>query len=106
SGENATVSTLWLFSRTCFLCALSGFASIVFLLTAFVFTAAFFGAVFFFVDVFLGIPLFLLAGFFVGDTFLPAVPFAFVGFFLVFFLSATRAVYHRRHIAGHEDALA
>jgi hypothetical protein len=30
SGENATVSTLWLFSRTCFLSALAVFAPIVF----------------------------------------------------------------------------
>jgi hypothetical protein len=37
---------------------------------------------------------------------LPAVLFDFVGFFLVFFLAAIRAVYHRRHIAPHEAALA
>ena len=94
SGENATVSTLWLFSRTCFLGTLTVFAPIVFLPTAFVFTATFFGAGFF-VNFFLGIPLFLLASFILGVTFLPAVLVAFEGFFLVFFLADIRAVYHR-----------
>src|SRR5437016_7721857 len=42
SGENATVSTLWLFSRTRFLSAFTVFPPIVFLPTAFVFTAALF----------------------------------------------------------------
>src|SRR5271166_5898388 len=79
SGENETVSTLWLFSRTCFLSALAVFAPIVFWPTAFVFTAAFLGAGFF-ADFFLAIPLFLASSFF-GVTFLPAVLVAFVGFF-------------------------
>ena len=42
SGENATVSTLWLFARTCFLSAVAVFTPIVFLPTAFVFTVALF----------------------------------------------------------------
>jgi hypothetical protein len=42
SGANASVSTLWLFSRTCFLSTLTVFAPIVFLPTAFVFIVAFF----------------------------------------------------------------
>src|SRR5712692_8514823 len=90
SSANATVSTLWLFPRTCFLSAPAVFPPVVFLPPIFVFTSAFFGAAFFFANFFLGVALFLI-----GTTFLPAVLFDFVRFFLVFFLVAMRAVYHR-----------
>src|SRR6266849_2235191 len=99
SSANATVSTLWLFPRTCFLSSPAVFPPVVFLPPAFVFTSAFFGAAFFFANFFLGVTLFLASffstAFFIGATFLPAVLFDFVCFFLVFFLVATRAVYHR-----------
>src|SRR5229473_5316520 len=90
SSANATVSTLWLFPRTCLLSAPAVFPPVVFLPPIFVFTSAFFGAAFFFANFFLGVTLFLI-----GTTFLPAVLFDFVCFFLAFFLVAIRAVYHR-----------
>src|ERR1017187_5662410 len=72
SSATATVSTLWLFLRTCFLSAPAVLPPVVFLPPTVVFTAAFFFA-----------------------TFLPAVLFDFACLFLVFFLVAIRAVYHR-----------
>ena len=70
SGGNATVSTLWLFPRTCSLSAPA------------VFTSVFFGAAFVFAIFFLGVALlltsFLLIAFFIGATFLPRLLFEFV----------------------------
>jgi hypothetical protein len=91
---NASVSTLWLSPRICFLSAPVVFPPVVLLPPVFVFTSAFFGAAFFFGNFFLGVTLFL-AAFFIGATFLPAVLFDFVCSFLVFLLVAIRAVYHR-----------
>src|SRR5712664_1004307 len=63
SSPNATVSTLWLFSLTCFLRSTAVFRLVVFLPRAFVFTSAFFGAAFFSANFFLGVTL-ILVGFF------------------------------------------
>jgi hypothetical protein len=57
SSETATVSTLWLFPRTCLLSAPPVFPPVVFLPPAFVLTADFFGAAFFFTNLFLGVTL-------------------------------------------------
>src|SRR6266446_3557525 len=88
SSANATVSTLWLFPRTCFLSSPAVFPPVVFLPPAFVFTSAFFGAAFFFANFFLGVTPFLASffstAFFIGATFLPAVLIDFACFFLVF----------------------
>src|SRR5437879_8675570 len=52
SDANATVSTLWLFPRTCFLSAPTVFPPVVFFPSTFVFTSAIFGAAVFFAHFF------------------------------------------------------
>src|SRR5882724_2171083 len=92
SSANASVSTLRLFLRTCFLTAAA------FLAPTFFFASTFFGAAFFFGMFFLGGTLFsarlILTAFFIGAT-LPAIC-----LFFVFSLVAIRAVYHRSVIHG------
>src|SRR6266851_5355929 len=92
SNGNDTVSTLWLFPRTCSLSAPLVFPPVVLLPPTFVFASAFFGAAFFFASFFLGVTLFFasffLTAFFIGATFLPVVLFDSSYSFLVFFLVA------------------
>src|ERR1019366_9304739 len=87
SGASATVSTLWLFLRTCLLSAPTVFPPVVFLPPAFVFTIAFIGAAFFFANFLLGATVFSASlfsiAFFIEVTCLPAVLFDFVCFLLV-----------------------
>src|ERR1035441_4350712 len=94
SSAKASVSTLWLFSRTRVLSAAGVFAPVVFLPRALVvFTAAFFKAGFFFADFCFGVPLFLAIFFltvlFIGFFFFPADPFGFVRFLISFVLGHT-----------------
>src|SRR6266481_5469074 len=107
SNGNDTVSTLWLFPRTCSLNTPLVFPPVVLLPPTFVFAADLFGVAFCFANFFLGVTLFIanlfLTAFFIGATFLPAVLFDSGCFFLVFFLVAMREVYHR--LVDHLDVL-
>src|SRR6266403_1831079 len=79
SNGNDTVSTLWVFPRTCSLSTPLVFPPVVLLPPTFVFASALFGAAFFFANFFLGVTLFFasffLTAFFIGTTFLPAALF-------------------------------